>query len=658
MKNLLKLMFAASASIALLASCSKDTSVIDPGPGPDPNPNPDPTPVRVELNIQAETYAAVRSIDENSISDVNIYFYSDSKNYHYYYAEAAPTYELQMLPGTYQLFVITNVHRDLGDLTISELQDYDYIAGDMVSDIPMTATTNVTVLGTTTIPTIQVKRAAAKIVYTVSVDNAVASTIKLRSVQFCNLPKSLKLFSSSRVSTDTNDFSNGAIMEIQNDKTFSDAYFLLENCQGTVGTITKPTDKAPENAPACATYIRIMADHVDDGSGKMLEYIVYLGENTTSNFDVRRNTKHTMNLVIRGENEIDNRVTVYDGLYYGKANCYICEGNQVTFDVTAYRTSKGANYAYTGINAGDDYNPVSAKILYSSIKWDLISLSLANNQLTVTADWPENKGQNIVVAIVDGNDEILWSFQIWHPKTTIIDEEYTNLSGEKFMMMDRNLGEMSSGTRSDAHPSNCNHPVYEWGRKDPFWYDDSAFYVDASSPYTKYWKDIVVADKETVVTIDDLHKNPMTFYGDGYTPDENFWGDPNNEMETYGWTSAKSVYDPCPEGYRVPNAKTWTRFSGRYVGSYYYGWSFKRNADDKVGTFYPRGYTTEWKFNGWSVAFGTGVGDTSRYWVSSPQFMYFFGSSASISFKKYADDIAESKDGKNKGNKVRCARVQ
>ena len=91
--------------------------------------------------------------------------------------------------------------------------------------------------------------------------------------------------------------------------------------------------------------MRILAD----GPGKLLEYIVYLGENSTTNFDVRRNTKHEMNLYIKGENEIDNRVTVYEGLYYGKANCYICTGSQVAFDVTPYRTSKNLTYTYSEI---------------------------------------------------------------------------------------------------------------------------------------------------------------------------------------------------------------------------------------------------------------------------------------------------------------------
>jgi len=41
-------------------------------------------------------------------------------------------------------------------------------------------------------------------------------------------------------------------------------------------------------------------------------------------------------LLSGAKNEIDNRVLVYDGLYYGTANCHICTGDQVTFDVTPY----------------------------------------------------------------------------------------------------------------------------------------------------------------------------------------------------------------------------------------------------------------------------------------------------------------------------------
>ena len=83
-----------------------------------------------------------------------------------------------------------------------------------------------------------------------------------------------------------------------------------------------------------------------------------------------------------GENEIDNRVLVYDGLYYGTANCHICTGDQVTFDVTPYRTSRSRNYAYLGIEAGDEYAPASAGLLWQDNKI-ITGFTLADNRLTV-----------------------------------------------------------------------------------------------------------------------------------------------------------------------------------------------------------------------------------------------------------------------------------
>ena len=111
------------------------------------------------------------------------------------------------------------------------------------------------------------------------------------------VPRSIVLFVANPSSTDKGEYYDADVVNIDNDKTYSEVFYMLENCQGEVESITDPRDKSPENAPVCATYMRIVAE----GADKVLEYTVYLGENSTSNFDVRRNTKHTMNLVIKGE---------------------------------------------------------------------------------------------------------------------------------------------------------------------------------------------------------------------------------------------------------------------------------------------------------------------------------------------------------------------
>ena len=644
MRRFLNFLFL-SGIIMFLGACSEGRTE---DPTPIPTPIPDPTPVKVEMRLEADQMET-RAIDENAIDDVNIYFFGQQEtvNYHFYYPEYTPSFVFQVMPGKYELYVVTNVHQDLGEMEEADLMAYSYNTSDMTEDLPMVAHTSVNILYATALPTVQVKRAAARISYSISVASAVASKIKLRSVQFMCVPKTTAIFGSEMGSIDKNDYFDDDVIKIDDEKSYSGVYYMFENCQGEVSSITDQKDKSPENAPSCATYMRILADNVESQSGELLEYIVYLGENTTSNFDVRRNTKHTMNLVIRGENEIDNRVTVYDGLYYGNSNSYICEGTQVTIDVTAYRTSKSLNYAYTGVPAGTDYDPVAAKIVYATIPWSNISLSLNDNQLTVDIDWPDENGHNILVAVVDGNDEILWSFHIWHPKTTIQDEEYTNKNGEKFMVMDRNLGEMSTGTRKDATTTNCHFAVFEWGRKDPFWYYDEHMYIDDSDSFS-YWQTVETPDKETVVTMEDLHRNPTIFYGDGYTPEYNQWGDPDNNMETYGWTSAKSIYDPCPEGYRVPNAKTWTGFSDQTVGSYLCGYSFKRNKDDMEGTYYPQGFMKRWNAYGYFENYVDVNG--GRYWTSSPQYMDFTKYYTTLYYRSYESY------GKNTAIAIRCAR--
>lgn len=75
-------------------------------------------------------------------------------------------------------------------------------------------------------------------------------------------------------------------------------FYLLENCQGDVPSITTQQQKCSENAPQGATFVRIKAQK----DGLQMTYDVYLGENNTSNFDVRRNSVQTLNIIIKGKN--------------------------------------------------------------------------------------------------------------------------------------------------------------------------------------------------------------------------------------------------------------------------------------------------------------------------------------------------------------------
>ncbi|MDR1005064.1 MAG: hypothetical protein LBL97_08730 [Prevotellaceae bacterium] len=108
------------------------------------------------------------------------------------------------------------------------------------------------------------------------------------------------------------------------------------------------------------------------------------------------------------------------------------------------------------------------------------------------------------------------------------------------VMMDRNLGQSSSSTGNNLY--------YQFGRKDPFPTTGLGTIPTAGGP----------------VTIATSVNNPTTFYtyGGNWTSDASgtdyLWNDPKVTPIT---SSAKSIYDPCPDGWRLPLIDTWSDFS-------------------------------------------------------------------------------------------------
>ncbi|MFR6635576.1 MAG: DUF4906 domain-containing protein [Alistipes onderdonkii] len=353
--------------------------------------------------------------------------------------------------------------------------------------IPMTdrGTLAVDGAGRCTPSSLRVTRSAAKIAYTIEVADAVAPSLRLRSVQFCNLPRTIRPFDSGSISSTVEaNYYDGEAMPVGNERRTAGTAYLFENLQGSVDTITDQKDKCPENAPSCATYLRILAERSADKA--LVEYIVYPGENNTSDFNVRRNTWHNLELVIRGEDEIDNRVLVYDGLYYGTANCHICTGDQVTFDVTPYRTSRSRNYAYLGIEAGDEYAPASAGLLWQDNKI-ITGFTLADNRLTVHTNGQRG---NALVAVYDAGGTILWSWHIWClPGDRPQDDRYTNRAGERFLVMDRNLGAIGTDLKTRYGL------VYTWGRKDPFTSNEVYNAAGRKDRFINHWPTIYTTNE-------------------------------------------------------------------------------------------------------------------------------------------------------------------
>lgn len=676
MKNsLLLYCMTMGALICVLMSCNENTSDSLFWPR-----NPDS--VKVEVNLKTNEMIT-RTPDEDLIDDVNIHLFGAQENYHFYYPEYERPLVLEVLPGSYSFYVTANVHENMGSMTKKEIEEYRFSSMNMTKDLPMIACVNVNILGETKLPALELTRAAAKIAYTISVDPVVASSIKLRSVQFCNIPYTSNLYGFGESLTDDSNFFDDDPIYIGNGVTYSDAYYLLENCQGEVESITDQKDKTSENAPIRASYMRILAD----GPGKLLEYIVFLGENSTSDFNVRKGTKYVMELTINGDNEIDNRVRVYEGLYYGEANSYICTGTQISFDVTPCRTSKNLRHRYTGIFAGVEYVPHNATILWQDTKGLVKSVSLKGT--TVTVNTSGGRG-NAVIAIYGQPDELLWSFHIWCTDMPKVCDIPTNMYGRSFTVLDRNLG----ATTTSLGLQTSYGLIYQWGRKDPFVGADAISSTTDAPMYSSNGGLFnIIFDRTGIArTIEEVVHNPQTFYcdkgfaGDWFnTNDETYhslWGDekewePRNIDEEH--PNTKTVYDPCPKGYKVPapdflliTSKTqnfWASqqtgsASDKYVANYYtysafnLGWRFyvdgKGTDATKIISLPCGGFRLPYPPSNYKRKSGElfSVGTEGCYWASGYMKGYNIGGGTVIGSQSISHTGKSSRYGMN----VRCVK--
>ena len=148
---------------------------------------------------------------------------------------------------------------------------------------------------------------------------------------------------------------------------------------------------------------------------------------------------------------------------------------------------------------------------------------------------------NAVIAAKDAGGNILWSWHIWVPATTITSADY---GIHTTAMMSRNLGALIDATAGTSLIDVTSIGLfYQWGRKDPFpgpsvnTEDYPAGATVAGTP-----KSI----NEGQISLAESIKNPTQYgkYAGDWCSDHNseYWGD----------SGSKSMYDPCPPGYRVP----------------------------------------------------------------------------------------------------------
>ena len=309
----------------------------------------------------------------------------------------------------------------------------------------------------------------------------------------------------------------------------------------------------------------------------------------------------------------------------GTANCYIVsERGPYQFTPT-----KGASNETVGTIA-------SAEVLWETFGTDVTpkvgdlvkNVKYENGVISFQTPLAYKEG-NAVIAAKDASGTILWSWHIWltdQPQG----QEYYNDAGT---MMDRNLG-ATSATPGDVGALGL---LYQWGRKDPF-PGSSSIFTETKAKSTITWPSSVGSDSSNG-TIAYATANPTTFIRyNNSNYDWYYTG--SSSTDNTRWTtseSSKSIYDPCPAGWRVPDGGSngvWSKACGSssYFEGYPYdntneGMNFSRKFGADQTIWYPASGCRV--YNDGSLS---NVGGTGNYWSASPYgnnayrlYFYYYG---------------------------------
>ena len=328
----------------------------------------------------------------------------------------------------------------------------------------------------------------------------------------------------------------------------------------------------------------------------------------------------------------------------GTANCYVVS----EAGLYKFKTVKGNRSTSVGIVA-------SAEVLWETFGTDV---KPSVGDLVKSAEYQDGyiafqtadtfKEGNAVIAAKDASGNILWSWHIWmtdEPQGQV----YYNNAGT---MMDRNLG-ATSATPGDVGALGL---LYQWGRKDPFLGSSSIHYDDMElAKSTITWPSAVVSDSSNGTT-EYATAHPTTFIT--YNSSNYDWyytGD--SSTDNTRWTTseaAKSIYDPCPAGWRVPDGGSsgvWSKAlnsSSSYTGTYdstNEGVNFSGKLGDAATIWLPASGCRSYYVGGLYD-----VGNFGYYWSASP-----FSRGAYYLYFCYNGRVYPSYDGNRAyGQSVRC----
>ena len=274
-------------------------------------------------------------------------------------------------------------------------------------------------------------------------------------------------------------------------------------------------------------------------------------------------------------------------LRYGTENCFIfAPGETKVIDVTPKYTFSSRFAQSTLRTVQNTAGGTYAMALTKEVLWEqlptsdsgagtvITASSIDGYNLSVTAGTEEG---NALIAIKDGGT-IVWSFHIWVTDTP--SNHLYNISGDTFEMMDRNLGAVQATAADEGESVLAFGLFYQWGRKDPVPSYSTAknnriFTHTSRVERVKGTHTVAYSIQNPTTIITYTSAAPWLGFASDKAANAPLWGAPIGTINTLTIKTVtkgasdyvKTVFDPCPAGYQVPQAYRFTGISNSTIPS-------------------------------------------------------------------------------------------
>ena len=285
------------------------------------------------------------------------------------------------------------------------------------------------------------------------------------------------------------------------------------------------------------------------------------------------------------EFEVDEEVDANTISTFKLANCYVVAPNELKdengndiYDGYCFLATIVGNGESGIISSGaqtlypttESIKPVAAHLLWESQLGLITDIELKYGYVRFKLSDSSARG-NAVIAVYDNAGKVLWSWHIWitdHPV-----EQPITIGEHTITILDRNLG-ATAATCNSAESALATYGLYyQWGRKDPSMGPPSYNYSPINlntAPYYDFSSDEKTAAEVVQFaqpTLQNSVENPMYLILPTAQPLSYIFNWTHQRYDfLWGYNQAtgmttKTIYDPCPYGYRVPSSELGALFS-------------------------------------------------------------------------------------------------